>query len=159
MLTLAFDTATDVATSALVWDGEVLGELRSRPVSVLEDVDALFRRGGVRPAQLEAIVVGTCFGGTPEIVVDGVTGYLADPWDADAFGNRLADVLCDPERARQMGAAGRKRLEARFTLDRQVQAYDALLGSLPSPRRASGSTTRPRYPLSQGERELDGRGL
>ena len=43
MLTLAFDTATDVATSALVWDGEVLGELRSRPVSVLEDVDALVR--------------------------------------------------------------------------------------------------------------------
>ena len=59
MLTLAFDTATDVATSALVWDGEVLGELRSRPVSVLEDVDALFRRGGVRPAQLEGLVVGT----------------------------------------------------------------------------------------------------
>jgi tRNA threonylcarbamoyladenosine biosynthesis protein TsaB len=59
MLTLAFDTATDVATSALVWDGEVLGELRSRPVSVLEDVDALFRRGGVRPPQLEGLVVGT----------------------------------------------------------------------------------------------------
>jgi tRNA threonylcarbamoyladenosine biosynthesis protein TsaB len=59
MLTLAFDTATDVATSALVWDGEVLGELRSRPVSVLEDVDALFRQGGVRAAQLEALVVGT----------------------------------------------------------------------------------------------------
>jgi tRNA threonylcarbamoyladenosine biosynthesis protein TsaB len=59
VLTLSFDTATDVATSALVWDGEVLGELRSRPVSVLEDVDALLRRGGVRPAQLEGIVVGT----------------------------------------------------------------------------------------------------
>src|ERR671917_2672399 len=59
MLTLAFDTATDVATSALVWDGEVLGELSSRPVSVLEDVDALLRRGGVRPSQLEGIVVGT----------------------------------------------------------------------------------------------------
>jgi len=59
MLTLGFDTATDVATSALVWDGEVLGELASRPVSVLEDVDALFRQGGVRPHQLEAIAVGT----------------------------------------------------------------------------------------------------
>jgi tRNA threonylcarbamoyladenosine biosynthesis protein TsaB len=59
MLTLAFDTATNVATSALVWDGEVLGELRSRPVSVLEDVDALLRRGGVRPTQLEGLVVGT----------------------------------------------------------------------------------------------------
>ena len=59
MLTLGFDTATQVATSALVWDGEVLAELVSRPVSVLEDVDALFRQGGVRPSQLEAIVVGT----------------------------------------------------------------------------------------------------
>jgi tRNA threonylcarbamoyladenosine biosynthesis protein TsaB len=59
MLTLAFDTATDVATGALVWDGEVLGELRTRPVSVLEVVDALLRRGGVRPTQLEGIVVGT----------------------------------------------------------------------------------------------------
>ena len=59
MLTLAFDTATDVATSALVWDGEVLGELRSRPVSVLEDVDALLRRGGARATQLEGLVVGT----------------------------------------------------------------------------------------------------
>jgi tRNA threonylcarbamoyladenosine biosynthesis protein TsaB len=59
MLIVAFDTATDVATSALVWDGEVLGELASRPVSVLEDVDALLRRGGVRDSQLEGIVVGT----------------------------------------------------------------------------------------------------
>jgi tRNA threonylcarbamoyladenosine biosynthesis protein TsaB len=59
VLTLAFDTATNVATSALVWDGEVLAELTSRPVSVLEDVDALFRQGGVRPSKLEALVVGT----------------------------------------------------------------------------------------------------
>jgi tRNA threonylcarbamoyladenosine biosynthesis protein TsaB len=59
VLTLAFDTATNVATSALVWDGEVLAELTSRPVSVLEDVDALFRQGGVRPPQLEGLVVGT----------------------------------------------------------------------------------------------------
>ena len=58
MLILAFDTATDVATSALVWDDEVLGELASRPVTVLEDVDALLRRGGVRDSQLEGIVVG-----------------------------------------------------------------------------------------------------
>lgn len=58
MLILAFDTATDVATSALVWDGEVLGELRSRPVTVLVDADALLRRGGVRDTQLEGLAVG-----------------------------------------------------------------------------------------------------
>src|SRR5918998_4049440 len=59
MLILAFDTATDVATSALVWDGEVLGEQASRAVTLLEDVDALLRRGGVRDTQVEGIAVGT----------------------------------------------------------------------------------------------------
>lgn len=59
MLILAIDTATDVATSALVWDGEVLGERASRPATVLVDVDALLRRGGVRETQIEGIAVGT----------------------------------------------------------------------------------------------------
>ena len=59
MLVLAFDTATDVATCAVVWDGEVLGELTTRPVAVLEAADALLRRGGVRPEQVEALAVGT----------------------------------------------------------------------------------------------------
>jgi tRNA threonylcarbamoyladenosine biosynthesis protein TsaB len=59
MLILAFDTATNMATSALVWDGEVLGEQVSRPVSVLEDLDALLRQGGVRDGQVEGLVVGT----------------------------------------------------------------------------------------------------
>jgi tRNA threonylcarbamoyladenosine biosynthesis protein TsaB len=58
MLILAFDTATEVATSALVSDGEVLGELVSRAVTLLEDVDALLRRGGVRPGDLEGLAVG-----------------------------------------------------------------------------------------------------
>ena len=59
MLILAFDTATDVATSALVGDGEVLGERASRPASLLQDVDALLRQASARPTDLEALVVGT----------------------------------------------------------------------------------------------------
>ena len=58
MLTLAFDTATDSATSALVDDGEVLGERTSRAVTLLEDVDALLRQGGAHPRDLGALVVG-----------------------------------------------------------------------------------------------------
>ena len=59
MVILAFDTATDVATRALVEDGEVLGERRSRAVTVLEDGDALLRQGGVKPRDLDALAVGT----------------------------------------------------------------------------------------------------
>jgi tRNA threonylcarbamoyl adenosine modification protein YeaZ len=58
MLILAFDTATDVATSALVSDGEVLGERTSRAVTVLEDVDALLRQAGAHTTDIEAIAVG-----------------------------------------------------------------------------------------------------
>src|SRR5205823_11718012 len=58
MLTLAFDTATEVATSALVDDGEVLGERASRARTLLEDVDALLRQGGAHPRDLDALAVG-----------------------------------------------------------------------------------------------------
>jgi len=58
MLILAFDTATDVATSALVSDGEVLGERTSRAVTLLEDVDALLRQSGTYTRDVEALAVG-----------------------------------------------------------------------------------------------------
>lgn len=58
MLILAFDTATDVATSALVSDGEVLGERCSRAVTLLEDVDALVRQAGAHTRELDALAVG-----------------------------------------------------------------------------------------------------
>jgi tRNA threonylcarbamoyladenosine biosynthesis protein TsaB len=58
MLTLAFDTATDVATSALVDGGAVLGERASRAVTLLEDVDALLRQGGAHPRDLDALAIG-----------------------------------------------------------------------------------------------------
>ena len=59
MLILALDTATNVAASALVWDGEVLGERFSRATTVLADLDALLRQGGMRETQVEALAVGT----------------------------------------------------------------------------------------------------
>jgi tRNA threonylcarbamoyladenosine biosynthesis protein TsaB len=59
MLILAFDTATDLATSALVDDGEVLGERASRAVTLLEDVDALLRQAGARTGDLQGLAVGT----------------------------------------------------------------------------------------------------
>jgi tRNA threonylcarbamoyladenosine biosynthesis protein TsaB len=58
VLTLAFDTATGVATSALVDDGELIGERASRAQTLLEDVDALLRQGGAHPRDLGALAVG-----------------------------------------------------------------------------------------------------
>src|SRR4029450_1073317 len=62
MLILASDTAPDVATSALVVDGEVLGERVSRAVTLLEDVDALLRQASARTRDLDALAVGIGLG-------------------------------------------------------------------------------------------------
>jgi tRNA threonylcarbamoyladenosine biosynthesis protein TsaB len=59
VLVLAFDTATDVATIALVQSGSVLGERRSRAVRILEEADALLTEAGLQRGALEGLVVGT----------------------------------------------------------------------------------------------------
>ena len=56
---VAFDTATAVATTALVRDGELLAERVTAPIRVLEDVELLLREAGARPRDLDALVVGT----------------------------------------------------------------------------------------------------
>jgi tRNA threonylcarbamoyladenosine biosynthesis protein TsaB len=59
VLTLAFDTATSLATVALVRDRTVLGERVSRAVAVLEDADELLREAGAEQGELTRLVVGT----------------------------------------------------------------------------------------------------
>jgi tRNA threonylcarbamoyladenosine biosynthesis protein TsaB len=58
VLILAFDTATDRATSALVADGEVLGERVSRASTVLEAIDALLRQAGAHATEVDVLAVG-----------------------------------------------------------------------------------------------------
>jgi tRNA threonylcarbamoyl adenosine modification protein YeaZ len=59
VLVLAFDTATDIATSALVLDGRVLGERTGTARGLVGEVDELLAGTGTTPAELEALVVGT----------------------------------------------------------------------------------------------------
>jgi tRNA threonylcarbamoyladenosine biosynthesis protein TsaB len=59
VLLLAFDTATDAASAALVREGEVLGARRSRAIRVLADAHELLAEAGLEPADLDGLVVGT----------------------------------------------------------------------------------------------------
>jgi len=67
-------------------------------------------------------VVGTCFGGTPEIIRDGVTGYVVNPLQTEKFAGRIIDLLDNQARAEQFGRAGRQRVEKEFSVAGQVQA-------------------------------------
>jgi alpha-maltose-1-phosphate synthase len=59
-------------------------------------------------------VVASRTGGIPEVVADGETGLLVPPDDPGALADALNALLRDPERARAMGQAGRKRAVAEF---------------------------------------------
>jgi glycosyltransferase involved in cell wall biosynthesis len=77
-------------------------------------------------------------GAVPEILVDGETGWLVEPVPG-AVAARLEEALRDRERARRMGEAGRRRVEARFTPSHRaarVEAmYEQILAKEALPRR------------------------
>ena len=80
---------------------------------------------------LEKPVIASGDGAVPEILVDGVTGYLFPPNDSDALAARLRTLLGDPAAVAAMGRAGRARLEAEFSITRNVaetqKLYERLL--------------------------------
>jgi len=63
-------------------------------------------------------VVATLFGGSPEVVRDGETGFVANPFDVEEFAGRVALLLSDSELGRRMGEAGYLRLQRHFTIER-----------------------------------------
>lgn len=81
----------------------------------------------------------TAVGSMPEVVEDGVTGFVVPPNDPAALADRIAWLKSHPAEARAMGEAGRRRVLEHFCWDRVVKrclsAYaEGLKGS---PRRAA----------------------
>ncbi|MEE8219475.1 MAG: glycosyltransferase [bacterium] len=70
--------------------------------------------------------VGTNVGGIPELIVDGVTGFLIPPKDPDILAERILALLDDPAKARAMGQAGRRLIEQRFTSENMVEQLERL---------------------------------
>lgn len=66
-------------------------------------------------------VIATCFGGSPEVVMDGETGFIVNPLDSATFAERLQRLLVDRDLRRELGGRGRERIREQFTLDKQVE--------------------------------------
>jgi glycosyltransferase involved in cell wall biosynthesis len=71
-------------------------------------------------------VVATDIGGFRELVVAGETGLLAEARRPDLIAAALSELLTNDERARSMGAAGKRRLLERFSSERMVADIEAL---------------------------------
>ncbi len=150
-------TALEELARELVIDGA------TRFVGYQEDVgrwfhafDALLlpsRNEGTPVSAIEALasgrpVVATRVGGVPDVVRDGVDGYLVELGDVQAAADGLARLASDPELRRRMGAAGRERVLARYRVPRLVEdvdrLYRALLSAKGIPVTAEGRATTDR---------------
>jgi glycosyltransferase involved in cell wall biosynthesis len=86
---------------------------------------------GLPMALLEAMatglpIVATEVSGTVQVMVPNETGILVPPGDSMQLAQAIERLLSDPERAQAMGAAARRRVEAEFSAQRQVDEHLAL---------------------------------
>jgi tRNA threonylcarbamoyladenosine biosynthesis protein TsaB len=163
MLILAFDTATDVATSALVEDGEVLGERSSKATTLLEDIDALLRQASARTADVDALAVGIGPGSFTGIRVGlatarglalalGVPAAGVSTLDALAAGSPGAVPVVDARRGEVFVLQGEPRVIAPAQLE--VEPGMILVGSGAIRYRAQFESAGAEIPPDDDERQL-----
>jgi glycosyltransferase involved in cell wall biosynthesis len=134
MLALAANLGMRDALVAAGWlSGEELAAAY-RLADVVASPSLCFESFGL--VNLEAMlaarpVVASFWGGPSDVVEDGVTGFLVNPLQVTVLAERLRRVLLDRELAARLGAAGRARAVARFSVRGQVDAtlrlYEELL--------------------------------
>ena len=71
-------------------------------------------------------VIGTRVGGTPEMIVDGETGLLADAKNAEQLAGAIKALVVDPDLRNRQGVAGAERVRALFTLDRMTTRIEEI---------------------------------
>jgi glycosyltransferase involved in cell wall biosynthesis len=70
--------------------------------------------------------VATRVGGTPEAIVDGVTGVLVPPASSSALADAIVHLLCDTDLAGHLGHAARARIVDHFSVRRMVRSTEDL---------------------------------
>jgi len=71
-------------------------------------------------------VIASCFGGSRELVTDGESGYIINPYDVPTFAKKVTGLLADKEKRAQFGAAARARVKEVCSLERQTAKLSRL---------------------------------
>ncbi len=103
-------------------------------VVVLPSLAESFGFAALEAMSLGKPVVAARTGGIPEVVVEGRTGLLAPPGDADSLAVALSRILKDREWALALGEEGRRRATF-FSVERMMRGYEAVYdGVVAAPR-------------------------
>ncbi len=111
------------------WLGErddVPDLVRALDVLLLPSREEPFGRALLEAMALEVPVLATSVGGPPELVRDGIEGYLVAPGEPEAWAQAVRRVVEGSEQGRAMGRAGRVRIAEGFDVEHHVEAVLAL---------------------------------
>ena len=110
--------------------------LRAFDISVLcsTNIVETFPQALLEAMAMELPVVSTNVGSVGEVVVDGVTGMLVPEKDTEALADRILRLLDQPDLAREMGRAGRRRVKELFSKEVMVKRFEDLFEQLAAPR-------------------------
>jgi glycosyltransferase involved in cell wall biosynthesis len=83
-------------------------------------------------------IVATNHSGIPEIVIDGVNGFLVEEHDFESMGKKIADLAEQPELWVQMGLRGRAHVEGNMNMRKQaiswIDLFKRIVGTKPRAR-------------------------
>jgi L-malate glycosyltransferase len=109
---------------------DVPAMLRSFTVSVMPSLNEALSNVLLESMAAGAPTVATRVGGTPEALVDGVTGVLVPPADSAALADAIVHLLSNPQLAAHLGCAARARIADHFSVRRMVRATEDLYTDL-----------------------------
>ena len=75
-------------------------------------------------------MVGARAGGIPEVIRDGLNGYLVPPGEVIPLAEKTIELLLDRERADRFGANGRRLVEEEFSIPAMISSYQRLYAQL-----------------------------
>ena len=84
----------------------------------------------IEAMSMERPVVGSASGGTPELVEDGVTGFLFIPRDSKDLSEKIDKLIKDDRLRREMGARARRRVEEKFEARKYTKRLETIYASL-----------------------------
>jgi N-acetyl-alpha-D-glucosaminyl L-malate synthase BshA len=131
----AYRHARELGITALVdavgAQEEVLPLFSIADLFLLPSAQESFGLAALEAMACDVPVVASRVGGLPEVIEDGVSGFLLPPDDLDGMAEAGVRVLTDPGLQRQIGEAARRRVHGQFSVDRVVPMYEACYRGAP----------------------------
>jgi glycosyltransferase involved in cell wall biosynthesis len=121
--------AASKATGKIVFTGhrdDIPAIMNAMDIFALPSIAEHFGRVVIEAMACRKPVIGTCAGGVPEIIEDGVSGILVPPRDPAALADAIMSLATDREKAKRVASAGEERAQKLFSIKKHADAVMAV---------------------------------